>query len=113
MQHCSMHDASSGWNDLLSTVPITSLLGNRRSGQGSGVADGEDVRVAVAVALAVWLDEIVAVPVADSELVTVLLGDHVCADASATSHASATAHFPAMLRAISDSAKHKNTREGL
>ena len=108
-----MHDASSGWNDLLSTVPMTSLLGNRRSGQGSGVADGEDVRVAVAVALAVWLAVGVAVPVADSELVTVLLGDHVCADASATSHASATAHFPAMLRAISDSAKQQNTREGM
>lgn len=29
-----------------STVPITSWLGNRRSGQGSGVADGDDEPVA-------------------------------------------------------------------
>ena len=107
-----MHDASSGWNDLLSTVPITSLL-ESRSGQGSGVADGEDVRAAVAVTLAVSLAVGVAVPVGDSELVTVLLGDHVCADASATSHASATAQFPAILRAISDSARQQHSHEGM
>ena len=60
-----MHDASSGWKDLLSTVPMTSWLGKRRSGQGSGDPDDEAVPVAVIDALAETVAEGVPVAVAD------------------------------------------------